>query len=233
MSIKRNTIIFWWVVGLIPILGIVWGLYRPDDYAASRDYYGNWVQGFGILSWLAFITLQAGQVILTPVNHYVIGVLGGFLFGPIYGGCLNWIGRVLGHLAAFFLARKFGRRVVERFISEEQVKRYDRLIGNRGAVLFLIFFLPFFPDDEVSYLVGLSKMRLRVFLPATLLGHVGGSWSLSYVGAGTESYDPFFWTLVAITVLGFPAIAYLLRRRETQNVGKGEVTESGEQSVDS
>jgi uncharacterized membrane protein YdjX (TVP38/TMEM64 family) len=63
--------------------------------------------------------------------------------------------------------------------------------------------LPFFPDDELSYLAGISGMGFVPFLLANIFGHVGGSWSLAYVGAGVESYDWFFWLIVVCTMFGF------------------------------
>lgn len=49
--------------------------------------------------------------------------------------------------------------------------------------LFLIYFLPVFPDDEIIYLVGLSKMKFKNFLGATLFGRVGGMFGMAFVGA--------------------------------------------------
>lgn len=209
---SKKSLIFWTLVSVIPLIGIVWNISDPAAYEASRDEWSARITQFGVWGPVAFVLLQIVQVIITPINHYVVGVLGGFLYGPILGGALNWLGRVIGHIAAFALARTLGRKIVNRFVPEEDRRRYDRLVGNKGLVLFLLFFLPFFPDDELSYLVGLGGMRWRIYLPAVIFGHIGGSWTLSYVGAGVKAYDPFFWALVGFTIIGFVLIALLMRR---------------------
>jgi len=209
MKSKYGSIAFWWIISLIPILGIVWSMLNPQGYESTSNYYSNIIQRFGIMGWFAFILLQVFQVVITPFNHYVIGILGGFIFGPIVGGLYNWIGRIIGHTIAFFLARKYGRNLLIKYISENDIQRYNRIIGDRGIVLFLIYFLPFFPDDEISYLVGLSNMKNKTFLIAVFFGHIGGSWSLAYVGAGITTYDYFFYFLIGLTIIGFVVIVYM------------------------
>jgi len=210
------TLIFWWIVGLIPVVGFFWSLISQGSYEVEQSSWRLWVEQFGAFSPIAFVALQAAQVVITPMNHYVIGVLGGFLFGAAWGGALNYVGRVIGHAIAFALARRFARAFAQKWVSAENLAHYDRIVGDRPAILFLIYFLPFFPDDEVSYLVGFSKMNWKSFAGAMLFGHVGGSWSLSYVGAGVGSYDTFFWVLTFATLAGFPLIAYLLRRKKVK-----------------
>ena len=208
----RRRLVFWWLISVIPIAGIVVGLLRPEDYGAVQSRYQALVASFGPASWLGLILLQIGQVVVTPFNHYVVGVLGGFLFGPHLGGLLNWTGRVIGHSLAFLLAHRLGRPLVLRFVGKEELDKYDQLVGGQGLLLCLIYYLPFFPDDELSYLAGLSRMRFVPFLIANVLGHIGGSWSLAYFGAGVETYDPFFWALQGISVVGFPILWWAWRR---------------------
>lgn len=215
---SRKSLIFWSAISLLPLLGVAWNIFQPTEYDVARRHAIAYVQSAGAFGPLVFVALQIAQVVITPINHYVVGILGGFLFGPIVGGLYNWVGRVLGHLLAFYLARRYGRRLVERFAPEHDLEKYDRLVGDRPFVLFLIYFLPFFPDDELSYMVGLSRMRARAFAAAAVLGHIGGSWSLSYVGAGVKTYDPFFWVLVGLTVAGFPLVAWLIARKRVNNV---------------
>jgi len=60
-----------------------------------------------------------------------------------------------------------------------------------------------FPDDELSYLAGLSAMKPRIFLPLMAIGHVSGSLALAYVGNGIQSVkEPMFIILSLITLIG-------------------------------
>lgn len=206
---KISAAVFWLIITIIPILGVIWALISPEGFSTSREVWQNRIATLGLLAPLAFILIQALQVIITPISHYSVGVLGGFLYGPWLGGLLNYFGRMIGHLIAFFVSRLLGRRVAERFVSEKTLATYDKYVSDKSLALFFMYYLPIFPDDELSYLAGLSKMKFKPFLLANLFGQVGGSIGLAYAGSGIDVKDPLFWVLVLSTLVGFPLI-YLL-----------------------
>ena len=65
-----------------------------------------------------------------------------------------------------------------------------------------MYFLPAFPDDELSYLAGFSTMKAQVYIPIMMIGHVGGSLGLAYAGNGISYKDPLFIFLSLVTFLG-------------------------------
>lgn len=203
--------VFWVCVTAIPILGVIASALDPVRFYSSQQEYRAFAARFGAWAPAAFIGLQALQVVITPISHYSTGYMGGFLFGRVWGSLYNYVGRMIGHLSAFFIARRIAP-LVRRFVPKASMDRYDRYVASRPDVLFLMYFLPLFPDDEVSYLVGLSSMRFRWFLLANILGQVGGSLSLAYLGAGIDTKDPVFWVLTLSTLAGFPVLWWLTRR---------------------
>lgn len=220
--------LFWVIVTTIPILGLVWSLIDPQQFEAVQQVWRQRAETWGIAGPVVFVAAQASQVIVAPISHYTVGAIGGFLYGPFWGGFLNWAGRVLGHIAAFWIARRLFRPLVERYVEPETRDRFDRLIGGgrgfsvQSLILFLVYFLPLFPDDEISYIVGLSPMGFWPFLMANLFGHLGGAFSLAYIGSGIDANDPYFWFLFGVTLAGFPLIWYLIRRKElTGKPGRG------------
>ena len=192
-------------------MGIILSLAAPQNFSATQNIWQNKIATFGILAPLAFILLQALQVIVAPISHYGVGMLGGFLYGPYLGTLLNWIGRIIGHVGAFFIARLAGRGIAEKYVDPDTLKQYDKYLSNKSFVLFLCYFLPVFPDDEMSYLTGLSKMPLKQFLTANIFGHIGGSLGLAYIGSGIDIRDPLLWILSGITLIGFLLILRLIK----------------------
>lgn len=203
--------IFWLIITIIPIVGVIFSLTDPQSFTQAQEVWRDRIVVFGIFAPLAFIFIQALQVIITPISHYSVGVVGGFLYGPYLGALLNWIGRIMGHIIAFFIARSFGRKIAEKFVKQETLEKYDKYVSNKSFVLFILYFLPLFPDDELSYLAGLSKMKFRMFFLANFFGHIGGSLGLAYLGSGLNTKDPLFLTLTVITLVGFPLLYWLLK----------------------
>jgi hypothetical protein len=70
-----------------------------------------------------------------------LSFLGGYLFGVYAGMFYSMIGLIVGSWLSFSIARIFGRRVVERFVSPELRKKLKYLSGHEGVILgFLLFF---------------------------------------------------------------------------------------------
>ena len=193
---------------LIPIIVLlIYGYANPASLDAMREY----VDGFGMWAPVVFLIIQVLQVVLAPISGYVTGIIGGLMFGLWYGALLNYIGTIIGHVIAFYLAKKIGRPIVEKIVKRETLEKYDRFWDKGGVfLLFIIYYLPLFPDDEISYIVGASKMRFIPFLMANVLGRTGGALALAYIGSGIKIDLTFFLLLffLGIFALIFSIIWY-------------------------
>ena len=191
----------WYLLTVIPIILLVLGYVYPSSFFSNQEQIRNFIKPYGILAPIMFIILQILQVVITPISHYAVGLAGGFIFGTWYGFILNYTGRVIGTLIAFYLGRKFGRKIIKHVVKPETLNKYDKLFERGKLILFLMYFLPLFPDDELSYLAGFSSMRARVFIPIMLLGHIGGSLGLAFLGSGLSYRNPFFIIFSIITLI--------------------------------
>jgi len=197
----RKTKILFITLGLLPLIALLaWGYFYPSSFFTNQERVRDFVRNFGFWAPFIFITIQILQVVLTPINHYAIGVAGGFIFGTWLGFLYNYIGRIIGHTIAFFLSRAIGRPLIEKLVKPETLSKYDKFWNKGGSfVLFLIYYLPLFPDDEISYIVGTSKMKIVPFMAANILGQIGGSLALAYLGAGVQINTVTFGIVFLIT----------------------------------
>ncbi len=208
----RKTKIIWYLLGIVPIALLALGYIFPSSFFSSQEQIREYINSFGIWSPLAFIVIQIIQVVVTPMSHYVIGIAGGFVFGVWQGFLYNLIGRVIGTYIAFYLGRKFGRRIIQHLVKPETLQKYDKIFEKGKIILFLMYFLPVFPDDELSYLAGFSSMKQKVFLPIMAIGHIGGSLGLAYVGSGLSYKDPLFIFLSLISLIAGILFVILYKR---------------------
>lgn len=102
---------------------------------------------------------------------------------------------------AFYLGRKFGRILLKHLVKPETIQKYDHYFDKAKVLLFLAYFLPFFPDDELAYLAGASSMKSKIFIPLMMMGHVTGSLSLAYVGSGVKSIKDLLFTVLSLVTL--------------------------------
>lgn len=203
----------------IAIIGFFIQIFFPNFYFSNQEVLQNKVLEYRPYDVLAFIFLQIIQVIIAPISHYVVSILGGALYGQWMGGLYNWVGRIIGHVIAYWLGRTFGQRVIKLLFSLDDFEKYKKFVNGtkktlhvRLIILFLMIFLPLFPDDELSYLVGLAALDFKYYLFVLLTGHLGGSFALAYMGAGVNSKDIWFWILTALTLFFTAALIYYVKR---------------------
>ncbi len=182
------------------------------DPKAVRNVSKHLVRWAGPLGPLVFIAIQVTQVVISPIPGEVIGALGGWLFGTWLGFLYSTIGLTIGSVAAFWLGHVLGAPLVQRIGGPRWHRALD-FVGHTGGELisFILFLIPGFPKDYLSYLLGLSPMPLRAFLVISTVGRLPGTWLLSAAGAGWARDDRrFFWFLLAI--MGVIAVlAFLFR----------------------
>jgi len=148
-----------------------------------------WVLGFGAYAPIAFFGLQVLQVVIAPLNDFVINISGGFLFGPWLGFAINYTGWILGAVVVFFLARTVGIPFVRLFIREDKIEQYNRIVAQGQYIIFVLFLLPGPPDDLLVYVVGLSRsFKFRTFLWMIVISKVPGKLVTSFIGSDVSRF---------------------------------------------
>lgn len=131
------------------------------------------VEGFGAAAPLLFMLVQVAQILLAFVPGGAACTVGVLLFGPWLGFLYNYLGTLAGSLLNFCLARRFGMRFVRAFGGEQLLAKHLRRLEEKDRFakwFFWAILLPFFPDDFLCMLAGLTSMSLRRFCVILLLG---------------------------------------------------------------
>jgi uncharacterized membrane protein YdjX (TVP38/TMEM64 family) len=157
--------------------------YDLYTFFISRKKIVHFVNSFGPLSVVIFIGLQILQVIVAPIPGEVNGFIGGYLYGPVLGTLYSTIGLTIGSWLAFVLARWLGLPFVEKVIRPRIIQKYDYFMEHRGVLItFILFVIPGFPKDALSYMIGLSHMKTSTFLIVCTAGRLLGTLMLSISG---------------------------------------------------
>ncbi|MFO7293931.1 MAG: TVP38/TMEM64 family protein [Actinomycetes bacterium] len=223
---KRSRLVPLLAAGLVLVVaGLVtwWGwpyIGRFLDAEEARRL----VQDAGPWGPLVLIGMQIVQIVIAPIPGQITGLIGGYLFGPVLGVVYTTIGATIGFTLVFLLARRWGRPFVERFVSREHLERFDHLAGRRGTLaLFLVFLLPAFPDDMISFVAGLTPIPMRTLVLVSLAGRLPGYVLLSLGGDGLayDNLDPV--VVIGAVVAVAVALAYWKRDRLHEMVSSGDV----------
>jgi uncharacterized membrane protein YdjX (TVP38/TMEM64 family) len=205
---KRNDILKIALLFVLILTGIFlffhYDLYR---LFLSRRKLGEFVTSFGPLSVVIFIGLQILQVLIAPIPGEISGFIGGYLYGPVLGTLYSTIGLAIGSWLAFLLARWLGMPFVEKIITPQIVQKYDHFMEHRGIpITFILFLIPGFPKDALSYIIGLSHMRATTFLILCTAGRLVGTIMLSVSGSCARNNQ----NTAMLAILGISALITLL-----------------------
>lgn len=174
----------------------------------------EWVEGFGLWGPLVSIALNIVQVLLAPLPGQFIGMANGYLYGAWLGTLYSMAGLMVGTTLAMGLARRFGRPLVERLVDGQKLARWDRLASRRGPLFFfLVFLLPFLPDDLVCFLIGLSPLSLPRMVVLAALGRLPGVFASCWIGAHAARLPWWAWLPLGG---GTAALAWLFWRYQTR-----------------
>ncbi|MBO5335312.1 MAG: TVP38/TMEM64 family protein [Clostridia bacterium] len=112
-----------------------------------------------------YILVQIIQVLFLPIPGAISILAGLQIFGALLTGVYSYIGIVLGSLTAFGIGRRWGNKGAAWLIGEETLEAWKKKMqGKDNLLLTAMFLLPFFPDDILCFVAGVSTMSSRYFI---------------------------------------------------------------------
>ena len=173
----------------------------------------NWVQGTGIWGKFLMIGISAFQIIVAVIPGEPIEIASGYAFGWIEGAILCLIGTLIGQTIVFLFAKKYGMDFVEVFVKKEKIEKVSFLNDSEKIYIsiFLIFLIPGTPKDVLSYVAGITPVKLLPFLLVSCLARIPSVVSSTIGGSflGTKNYKMAFIVFgVTIVISGIVFFIY-------------------------
>src|SRR5215475_2264517 len=198
-------IVIWVVSADAEIVRFVVRLYQDKKFLKET------VRSWGLMAPLVFIAIQALQVIVSPIPGEITGPVGGALFGTLWGVIYSSIGLTIGTLVCFTMGRMWGEPLIRPWLSEHHWEKMNFILEAEGAIIcFILYLIPGFPKDIISYLFGMSPMPFWVFAIVSTVGRLPGTWISSYFGAnvGEQQYIYSIAFMACIAAIALPLYYY-------------------------
>ena len=164
------------------------------------------ISGFGVLAPVIYILIYAlATILFLPGSPLTIA--GGLIFGVGFGTLYTVIGATLGASVAFLVARYFGGKLIEGFLKKHNFKKleeyHDKLESNGFSAVIFLRLIPLFPFNGLNFALGLTKVKFRSYLIATLIGIIPGTFVFNYFGdsLGNLSFMNIVISLILIILL--------------------------------
>jgi uncharacterized membrane protein YdjX (TVP38/TMEM64 family) len=190
----------------------IFHLYHDGGWREVLHYYryflsprrmGEFISSFGPLAVVIFVVVQALQVVAAPIPGEITGLVGGFLFGKVWGSILSTVGLTVGSMLAFWVARKFGLRFVEKIVKKQYIQKFNFFVTHKGLyITFVMYLLPGFPKDALCYFLGLTRLRFLDFVLMNVFGRFPGTLILTMQGSAVRAEHWWeLFTLLMVTVV--------------------------------
>lgn len=194
------------VVAIWPTLSIV---FEPGGVETLIEL----ITSQGPLGVLILLGMQLLQIIVAFIPGEVVQIAAGMMYGPLWGSVVILVGCVLSSMVVYELVHKLGAPFVRSMVGEKQLLKFRQfeLSGKFGVTVFILFLIPGFPKDVLTYIVPLSDMNLRTFLLLSTIGRTPGVIISTYAAAGLADGN-IVTSVIIFVVAAFIAIIVLLLR---------------------
>lgn len=193
-----------WSVVIITILIFIGLGYFFQSYEEQlKRFIGDYMYA-GMLAYTASAVIS---VLIAPINTFPLLILAATLWGPLVAALLSILGWTIGSTLAYMLAQKYGRMIVEKFISIKKAERICKAITGENPFWSIVVARMLIPVDALSYALGLFlKMNVWKYTLATFIGVSPFAFIFSYAATMSLPY------MIGIGVLALVAIGVVYRR---------------------
>ncbi len=153
-------------------------IYRDQfDPAAFQ----GWINQAGIFGPLVFMLIYIiGTVLFFP--GAALTLIGGALFGPVYGTFYNLTAATIGAAISFLIARYFLSDYVEQKTAG-RVKQLKLGVEKEGwRFIAFVRLVPLFPFNALNYALGLTRIKFWHYVIASYICMLPGGLAYTYFG---------------------------------------------------
>ncbi len=179
----------------------------------SSEEISTFISKAGILAPLFYMLIQVAGQIFAPLSTSALFVAGFILFGKtaIVYSILTWL---ISSITNFYLARRYGKRVLRKFIGEDGIIRIEKIANRIDTKRFVLLRLStFYISDFASYAFGLTNISFIKYYLATILSMI--PWSIIMILIIERGESILLTTLkIFLTMIPFAFLSYLFLKKK-------------------
>jgi len=186
----------------------------------SPKFIQVWILSFGVFAPIIYIVIYTVRpLILFPAS--VLSLSAGLAFGAFWGTIYTLIGATGGAVLSFLVAGRLGHKLKNKTWDGKAKIIQEQLKKNGFIYVLLLRLIPIFNFDMISYLAGISNVRLLHFTLATLLGIIPGTFAYNFLGSSLVNGNMTILILSILVFLIVTIIPLVLSKRLRKKLGFG------------
>ncbi len=164
------------IVLLLIVVGIPMFIYYmfPDFIKQFKTMEGvnAFLAQYKTASIFIYIALQAIQIIISVIPGQILQFSAGYAYAFWLGYLYSMIGIFFGTVLTFYLAKTLGTDAMYAIFGEKKIDKFIKILNSKKAyvIIFVLYVVPGFPKDLITYAAGVSNIKLKPFLIIALVG---------------------------------------------------------------
>lgn len=137
--------------------------------------------------------------VLAPLNSLALLPIAVSLWGPLITGIIAHLAGTVGCVIIYYLSSTYGLSFVKRFMSEEDIRKYQKFIPTRNKFGTLVLLNVFLPGDILSYVLGIFlKISYPAYALAFFIGNLPFTFAIIFATTLTWQYQLFLGLIVVL-----------------------------------
>ena len=177
---------------IIISLWMIWYIYLGGGETLLLTIVVEWfinpIYLLGIIGFFLFFIVMAIQGLLVPIPSELVLLAAGMIWGIVGGGIMGVIGSMAAALLCYYVSRKGGRPLAEKFVGKSAISMADDFIHKYGmSAIIVARLLPFVAFDPISYTAGIVDLDVKRYAIGTFIGSIPRAFFYSWLGASLTS----------------------------------------------
>lgn len=180
-----------------------------------------WLQEQGIFSRIMMIAIVFLQIVIAFIPGEVFEIAAGYAFGFWEGTFLCLVGSMIASGFVMLLVRRFKMRIISIFFTKEKIDEISFLKDTKRLklIVFIAFFIPGSPKDIMTYMIGLTNMKVSTFMMISTVARIPSVITSTFSGSALGSENmvlaicSFVFTII-ISILGLWYYTYYMNKQK-------------------
>jgi len=127
---------------------------------------------YSVIIYILLFSLSLILLCFVPLLNTSFVILGITIFGPLTTFISCMICNIISSTVLFFIGDKFGESVARKLVGKKDFERVQNLIDNKSKILLpILYIIPFFPDECLCLVAGMTKMKYWYLILISILYH--------------------------------------------------------------
>lgn len=202
-----------------------------SSFQTYHDQIKVWSQTHLIQSVVAFMAVYTLSVAVSIPGAAILTLVGGFLYGLIWGTVIVVISATIGALLLFLAVKYFMGDWASKQAKGWVKKMQKGFAENALSYLLILRLIPLFPFWVVNIVPAILNIDIRVYTLTTFIGIIPGTLVFVALGNGVSHLfeigqkpdfsiifsPPILLPLIGLAILSFLPVIYQQFRRKNQD----------------